>query len=253
MKLILRGMGCFARFQGASRLRFPLLSLAVPAVCVAICLGLFSSRVEATVTPNTARDHVYLFRGLLPIFSSGMGEIATELRKHGIDATVYNHSEWPQVAEKIVAGYKKGQLRTIVLVGYSAGAGAMINMTTRLGEHGIPVKLAISLDPVWPITAAGHVDRYVNYYSSYGSHSVRRGNQFKGTLENVDVRGRPGVGHLNLDNNATVQDAVIKEIRAALQMDHHASSPPNADSPAGRTDRPSSSSRHAGKATLPGS
>jgi hypothetical protein len=234
----------FARLQPASRARLLLLSFAVPALCVVICLGLFSSSVQATFTPNSSRDHVYLFRGLVPVLSSGMGEIAARLRKQGINATVYNQSEWPQLTEKITAGYKKGRLRKIILVGYSAGAGAMINTTVRLAERGIPVKLAISLDPVWPITAVGRVDRYVNYYNSYGSHSVRRGKQFKGSVQNVDVRGTPGVGHLNIDNDVTVQGRVIKEIRAALQTDHHATSSRNVVTSAGR---------QADKAPLPGS
>jgi len=178
------------------------------------------------------------------MLSSGVGEIAVRLRKQGIVATVHNLSEWPQLTEKIAARYKKGRLRTIILVGYSAGAGAMINTMVRLGERGIPIRLAISLDPVWPITAAGRVDRYVNYYNSYGSHSVRRGTQFKGSVKNVDMRGTPGVGHLNIDNNAAVQGRVVKEIRAALQTDHHTTSSRNVVT---------SASRQANKAPLPGS
>jgi hypothetical protein len=120
----------------------------------------------------------------------------------------------------------------------------MTKTTAQLGARGIPVKLAISLDPVWPITAAGQVDRYVNYYSSYGSHSVRRGGQFKGSVQNFDVGGRPGMGHLNLDTDAMVQGKVVNEIRATLQADHHMTSSSRKVAPA--------ADRQANKASPPG-
>jgi hypothetical protein len=229
-------------------LRAPRLSFAVPALIIGICVALFSSRVPAEPlagSPPPSHAHVYLFRGLFPIFSSGMVEIAARLHKHGISASVYNHTEWQQVTEKITAGYKTGHLRRIILVGYSAGAGAMTKTTAQLGARGIPVKLAISLDPVWPITAAGQVDRYVNYYSSYGSHSVRRGQQFKGSVQNIDVGGTPGMGHLNLDTDVMVQGKVVNEIRAALLADPHTTSSSKTVAP--------SADRQAKKTSLPGS
>jgi hypothetical protein len=240
----------YRQLSGPSRvisaLRVALLSFAVAATIVGTCAALFSSSAMAEPLRDSApssRAHVYLFRGLFPIFSSGMVEIAALLHKHGISASVYNHTEWPQVTEKISAGYKTGHLRRIILVGYSAGAGAMTKTTAQLGERGIPVKLAISLDPVWPITAVGQVDRYVNYYSSYGSHSVRRGQQFKGSVQNIDVGGTPGMGHLNLDTDVMVQGKVVNEIRAALQADHRTTSSsrklaPSADRQANKTSRP---------------
>jgi acetyl esterase/lipase len=169
--------------------------------------------------------HVYLFRGLVPMMSSGMVDMAATLQKLGINASVHNQSDWQQVAEKAVAGYRHGNVRNIIVVGYSAGAAAATNMAARLGEHGVPVKLAITLDPVWSISAPGHVDRYVNYYSSYGGHSVQRGKQFRGSLRNVDVRGIRGLGHLNIDNNKIVQHNVIRDIRVAIFGDHRAALP----------------------------
>jgi hypothetical protein len=248
MKLFIANQHLATRSRVISILRFPFLSFAVTALIVGIYTGLFCGSVRATSIPDatsSSRDHVYLFRGLLPIFSSGMIEIADQLQKHGISATVYNHTEWQQVTDKITARYKTGHLRRIVLVGYSAGAGAMTKTMAQLGARGIPVKLMISLDPVWPITAVGHVERYVNYYNSYGSHSVRRGDQFKGSVQNVDVGDTPGMGHLNLDTNAVVQGKVVNEIRAALQTDHHTASSPREVAP--------SADRQAEKTSLPGS
>jgi pimeloyl-ACP methyl ester carboxylesterase len=196
---------------------------------LAVALAFTSASGQATHRSRShqpsPRYHVYLFRGLVPMMSSGMVDMATALQRLGINASVHNQSDWQQVAEKTVVGYRHGNVRNIIVVGYSAGAAAATNMAARLGEHGVPVKLAITLDPVWSISAPGLVDRYVNYYSSYGGHSVKRSKQFRGTLQNVDVRGIRGLGHLNIDNNKIVQHNVIRDIRAVIHGDHRAASP----------------------------
>jgi len=37
-------------------------------------------------------------------------------------------------------------------------------MAARLSQDGVPVKLAIGLDPTSRMTTTGHIDRYINYY-----------------------------------------------------------------------------------------
>jgi hypothetical protein len=89
-------------------------------------------------------------------------------------------------------------------------------MAARLGERGIPIKLAIGLDPTSPMTASGHVDRYVNYYIANGyGFAVERGRQFTGVLQNVDVGKMPDIGHFTIEKNHELQEKVITEIRAA--------------------------------------
>ena len=79
-------------------------------------------------------------------------------------------------------------MRTIILVGHSSGAVAVTDMAARLGQLGVPVKLAIGLDPTSRETAAGHVDRYINYYIGNGiGTAVDKGRQFTGVLQNVDM------------------------------------------------------------------
>ena len=86
---------------------------------------------------------------------------ATKLEHQGIDTTVANYVSWPTLAEEAAAEYKSGRVRTIILVGHSSGAVAVTSMATRLSELGVPVKLAIGLDPTSHMTASGHIDRYV--------------------------------------------------------------------------------------------
>jgi hypothetical protein len=170
----------------------------------------------ATITSSPAA-HVYLLRGAFNIFSLGMDHIAARLGQMGIATTVTNYLAWQGLADQAAAEYKSGRIGTIILVGHSSGATAVTEMATRLSQLGVPVKLAIGLDPTSHETATGNVDRYVNYYVAHGlGTTVARGSQFSGTLENVDVENNRDIGHFNIDKNRALQERVIGDIRASL-------------------------------------
>jgi len=181
-----------------------------------LLLGLSSGVGVAQVASASKSHHVYLLRGAFNVFSLGLDQIADNLRLQGINATVDNYLGWETLADEATANYKNGRVRTIVLVGHSSGAVAVTSMAARLGERGVPVKLAIGLDPTSPMTASGHVDRYVNYYIANGyGFAVERGRQFTGVLQNVDVEKMPDIGHFSIEKNHELQEKVISEIRAA--------------------------------------
>ena len=138
-----------------------------------LALSIGVSLAQASSNPKP-RDHVYLLRGFANVFSLGMDQMATKLEHRGIDTTVANYVSWPTLAEEAAAEYKSGRVRTIILVGHSSGAVAVTSMATRLSELGVPVKLAIGLDPTSHMTASGHVDRYVNYYIANGPETHSR-------------------------------------------------------------------------------
>jgi predicted esterase len=211
--------GCSTEFNGECRFRFLTQQWLRPLALTLLLLGPSIGVAAAQVTPPAkVHAHVYLIRGFLNVFSLGMDEIAAELQRQGIYATVHNHLAWPQLAEEAAAEYKSGRVRTIILVGHSAGADAVANIAARLGELGIPVKLAIGLDPgLSHMPASGHVDHYINYYVSGGiGHPIGKSPQFRGNFQNVDVANVPGVGHFNIDKHKVMEKMVIREIRAAL-------------------------------------
>jgi len=113
---------------------------------------------------------------------------------------------WPSLAEQAAAEYKSGRTREIILVGHSSGATAVSEMAARLSQLGVPVKLAIGLDPTSRMTTTGHVDRYINYYIARAKASV---------LQNVDLEHMANVGHFNIDKNNVLQGMVIRDILAA--------------------------------------
>ncbi|HUZ31426.1 MAG TPA: hypothetical protein VMV19_04865 [Xanthobacteraceae bacterium] len=170
-----------------------------------------------SAAPAKAYDHVFLLRGAFNIFSLGMDEIADKLQRRGVRTTVANFLSWESLADEAVAEYKSGQVRAIILVGHSSGANAVAEMAARLGQHGVPVRLAIGLDPTSRMVASGHVDRYINYYIAGGlGLAVVRGKQFSGVLQNIDVEKNPALNHFNIDKNQALQGRVLSEIRAAL-------------------------------------
>jgi|307.fasta_scaffold01421_6 pimeloyl-ACP methyl ester carboxylesterase len=204
-----RRFSCFARRRW-HRPRSAMLSLAL----LGLSIGISNAQTTTTAQPG---DHVYLLRGFANVFSLGMDQIATKLQQRGIHATVDNYLAWPSLAEQAAAEYKSGRVRTIILVGHSSGAIAVTEMAARLSQLGVPVKLAIGLDPTSRMTTTGHVDRYINYYIAHGfGDPVDRGQGFSGVLQNVDLEHMSNVSHFNIDKNNVLQSMVIRDILAAV-------------------------------------
>jgi len=203
-----RRFSCLAR-----RRRHRPLCAVLSLLLLGLSIGISTAQTTTTSQP---REHVYLLRGAFNVFSLGMDQIAEKLQQHGIHATVDNYLAWPTLAEQAAAEYKSGGARTIILVGHSSGAMAVTSMAARLSQLGVPVKLAIGLDPTSRMTTTGHVDRYINYYIANGfGDPVDRGQGFSGVLQNVDLEHMANVGHFNIDKNSALQGIVIRDILAA--------------------------------------
>ena len=203
-----RRFSCLARRRW-HRPRSAVLSL----MMLGLSIGISNAQTTTTSQP---REHVYLLRGAFNVFSLGMDQIAAKLQQQGIHATVDNYLAWPSLAEQAAAEYKSGRTRAIILVGHSSGATAVTEMAARLSQLGVPVKLAIGLDPTSRMTTTGHVDRYINYYIANGfGDLVDKGQSFSGVPQNVDLEHMANVGHFNIDKNSVLQGIVIRDILAA--------------------------------------
>jgi pimeloyl-ACP methyl ester carboxylesterase len=201
-------------FGGRTRLVQFLQALVLSFVLVGFSISIASAQ---TLSPSQPGAHVYLLRGFANVFSLGMDEIAAKLQRHGIHTTVDNYLAWPSLAEQAAAEYKSGRTRAIILVGHSSGATAVTSMAARLSQAGVPVKLAIGLDPTSRMTTTGHIDRYINYYIANGfGDPVDRGQDFSGVLQNVDLEHMADVGHFNIDKDGRLQGMVIRDILTAV-------------------------------------
>jgi hypothetical protein len=213
----MRSVGSATRLGGllSQRCRHPLQAAALSFFLLASVLGVSGAQVASS-------SHVYLLRGAFNVFSLGMDQIATMLRQQGVATTVANYLSWPTLAEEAATEYKSGSVRTIILVGHSSGAVAVTSMATRLSELGVPVKLAIGLDPTSHVAVSGHVDHYINYYIANGfGDPVEKGPGFSGVLQNVDLEHMPDVSHFNIEKNRVMQGKVIRDIQTALATSPH--------------------------------
>jgi hypothetical protein len=182
-------------------------------------VGLLAASVTLALAtkPSMAepRAHVYLLRGLMNIFSLGMDTLAEELTRHGVYATVYNHTQWQALADQAAARYKAGQEGPIIIIGHSLGADAVMEMSAYLGQKGVPVALAVPFDGTQSFAASSNIQRVLNLTQRDYAY-MRRGPGFKGTLVNLDVSSDPSIDHLNIDKSPRLHARVISEVLAII-------------------------------------
>ncbi|HLL27422.1 MAG TPA: hypothetical protein VKT73_07195 [Xanthobacteraceae bacterium] len=160
--------------------------------------------------------HAYVFRGLMNIFSLGMDDLAAKIQAQGVGATVYNHSEWREVADEIISKYKAGNHGAVILIGHSLGADAVMIMAQYLGEHGVPVALCVPFDGTRSFNASGNIAVLMNITQRDYAY-MRRGNGFHGELSNVDVSKDESIGHISIDKTPRLHSLVLSKVVAAAK------------------------------------
>ena len=115
---------------------FRLVAIGALAIATPLALGFRPGIAES-------HPHVYLFRGLADVFSTGMDTLAGELNKHGVRATSHSHGDWKAIADRAIADYKAKKEGPIILIGHSLGADAAMEMADYLGDKGVPVAQAL--------------------------------------------------------------------------------------------------------------
>jgi hypothetical protein len=161
------------------------------------------------------RAHVYLFRGLADVFSTGMDTLADELNKRGVYATSHNHADWQTIADRAAADYKAKKEGPIILIGHSLGADAVMEMADYLGDKGVPVALVMPFDGTQSFPAPGNVGRVINFTQRDYAY-MRPGVGFRGSLSNVDLSANGNINHLNIDKSPELHARAIKEILAIV-------------------------------------
>src|ERR1700758_1103735 len=154
-----------------------------------------------------SRPHVYLFRGLADVFSTGMDTLAAELNKQGVYATSHSHTDWKTIADRIAADYKAKKERSIILIGHSLGADAVMEMADYLGDKGVPVALVIPFDGTQSFPVPGNVARVINFTQRDYAY-MRPGPGFRGSINNVDLSSNHDIGHLNIDKSPVLHARV---------------------------------------------
>jgi len=155
-------------------------------------------------------------RGLLNIFSLGMDQLAAQIARSSIDASVYNHSAEETVVGTIVQKYRAGDHGPYILVGHSLGADAVMAMAQQLNAQGIPVALVVPFDGTESYAAPANVSCVVNLTQRKYAY-VQAGAGFHGKLSNVDVSSDTTIDHVTIDKSPRLQAVALKEILQAAR------------------------------------
>lgn len=175
-----------------------------------------------------SRPHVYLMRGLLNIFSLGMDQLAVQIERHGIAASVYNHTLEGSVAAEIVAKYHAGDRGPFILVGHSLGADAVMTMAQQLNDRGVPVALVVPFDGTASYAASKNVACVLNLTQRVYAY-ITPGPGFHGKLSNVDVSSDTSIDHFTIDKSPRLQAVALNSV---LQAAHSQSCRPGLNAPA---------------------
>lgn len=169
-------------------------------------------------TTSVVAEEVYMIRGYNDVFSVGMNQMTSRLKRHGINASVHSNGEWKGLARNIIRREKRDKVsHPIVIVGHSLGGVEVPKFANALAEGGVKVSLAIGLDPGFaaPIAFGPNVRQVVNYKIPSGQ-DYRRGRGFTGNIKTIDV-SRYGVDHVGIDKSPQVQSLVIARIRRKVR------------------------------------
>ena len=200
------------------------------AVMMAVMLGLAAmvaqpvealaaGRVELAAAKAQPRGSVYLFLGLLNVFSTGLDTLSDELKARGVPNTAMNYGGWMGPAADVEARYAKNRWRTrpIVLIGHSFGADAAIAMSAALGKKGIPVDLVVLFDATARQPVPANVRHLINFYGGTDGIGkvLRPGKGFHGRLQNINVdRLNSTIDHLNIEKQESLHKRVIRAVLA---------------------------------------
>jgi hypothetical protein len=185
------------------------------AVIAGLGIALPATAQGAKIAPqDPSHPHVYLMRGLMNIFSLGMDQLATQVARNGIEATVYNHSVAETVVQTIAQKYRGGDHGPYILVGHSLGADAVMTMAAQLNLQGVPVALVVPFDGTASYAAPGNVSCVLNLTQRRYAY-VQVGAGFHGKLSNVDVSSDTSVDHFTIDKSPRLQGIALTAILQA--------------------------------------
>ena len=146
-----------------------------------------------SASAESASAHVYFLTGLFGL-GSGLDGIARKTSSLGLPITMSSPNGWHTFGQSAISRYRGERLRSIMIVGYSAGGGSALDMAAQLNAANVPTQLVVIFDGVsLPPSIPPNVRKLVNYYVPGGIGApIPRSANFRGTLLNIPVDGRTG-------------------------------------------------------------
>ena len=200
--------------------------------CVTMKPGNVAAVEPVTSAPRVG--NVFLFRGIVGVFSTGLNQLGQQINDAGVHADVFQDDQWSRLAEMLVQRYqRRDDAEPLVLVGHSWGADHILEIAHRLDRAHIPVALILTIDPVTPPLVPSNVKACENLYQSNGIFDALplfRGVPLKAadsstTLVNYNLHDaalaktepalyEPSVGHFSIEKQQAVHAEIIKQILA---------------------------------------
>ncbi len=163
-------------------------------------------------------EEVYMIRGFMNVFSAGMNQMTSKLRRRGVNVKVMSNGGWRDAASDIIRRSKSGKVSyPIIIAGHSLGGVEAASFANTLGQNGVKVSLLIGLDPGFssPAPLGKGIQKVVNYKIPSGKN-YRRGRGFSGNISTIDV-SKYGVDHVGIDKSPSVQKLVINRIVSSIR------------------------------------
>jgi pimeloyl-ACP methyl ester carboxylesterase len=185
----------------------------------------------SVVKPVSEQDRVgrvYLVRGLVGVFSTGMDELSVKIRQQGIAAEVFQGAQRSDLAKTIASRYAEHpDHEPLVLIGHSYGADDVLRIARELEAQKITVDVLVTCDPVTPPPVPGNIKRLYNYYKSNGKWDTLpwlRGiplhidNGSPVQLSNFDLADNrrdlleKNTNHFNIEKNPRLHEDIIRRL-----------------------------------------
>jgi pimeloyl-ACP methyl ester carboxylesterase len=213
-------------------MRFRLITVWFAVAALAGCSAMTPGRVDSVepVSDAPRAGNVYLLRGFIGVFSTGIDRLGTEVNAVGVHADVFQDDQWSVLADQIALRYHgHPDAEPLVLVGHSYGADDSIRIARKLDAANIPVNLLITLDPVTPPAIPKNVRLCVNLYQSNGIWDnlpwlrgipLEQDAGSTGKLFNFNIRTDrrdlldPDVNHFNIEKKQKIHDEVLRLVLA---------------------------------------
>lgn len=167
------------------------------AVLIACLLVPVSGLAQDEAQPKAkarATGHAYFLTGFMGV-TSRLDDVMAKVKQRGVPATMASPGGYESLANSAIGAHRRGA--RVVIVGYSLGGGAALNMAALLNAAKAPVELVLIVDgssgPIPP-----NVRRVINLYvpGGYGAPIARPAN-FRGSIQNVAAKGA-NVGHFSV-------------------------------------------------------
>ena len=173
--------------------------------------------------------NVYLIRGWIGVFSTGMDQLGDKLELKGVRARVFQDGQHSVLADQIVKVYKgkTNNSEPLILIGHSYGADDVVSVARELDQANIPVDLLITVDATTPPNVPKNVKLCYNYFQSNATDIIP---MFRGIpltpdsdaknvrIVNVDLRKdrkdllEEHTNHINIDKNMKLHEVLVNHV-----------------------------------------